>query len=360
MGKRLTFWIMIGLIAGLAVGWGLHAGIDDGTQASADRLTEIAGYFSILTTLFLRLIKMIIAPLVFSTLVVGIAHMGDTAALGRVGLKSIGWFVCASLLSLVLGLILVNVLQPGVGLALPLPPVTAATGVDRAAFDVAAFVAHIVPASMVDAMATNEILQIVVFSIFVGVAITAVGEKAAPLVKAVEAVVAVMLQITNYVMRFAPLAVFAAVASTLAERGPWRDRRPRLFHGILLSRPRHPVVVPDRHRLRAARPADAVPGPLHPRSPDPRLLDGLVRGGVSTHAGGARQVRGAAPDRELRAAARLFVQPGRIDDVHDLRLAVHRAGLRHASRAWRADHDAAGADGHQQGDRRGPRARRWW
>jgi Na+/H+-dicarboxylate symporter len=220
MGKRLTFWIMIGLIAGLAVGWGLHLAIDDGTQASADTLTAIAGYFSIATTLFLRLIKMIIAPLVFSTLVVGIAHMGDTAALGRVGLKSIGWFVCASLLSLFLGLVLVNVLQPGVGLDLPLPPVTAGSGVDRAAFDIAKFVAHIVPQSMIEAMATNEILQIVVFSVFVGVAITAVGEKAAPLVKAVEALVAVMLQITNYVMRFAPIAVFAAVASTLAERGP--------------------------------------------------------------------------------------------------------------------------------------------
>ena len=220
MGKRLTFWIMIGLIVGLAVGWGLHLAIDDGTATSAATLKEIAGYLSILTTLFLRLIKMIIAPLVFSTLVVGIAHMGDTAALGRVGLKSIGWFVCASLVSLVLGLILVNVLQPGVGLNLPLPPVTAASGVDKAGFDLATFVAHIVPASMIEAMATNEILQIVVFSVFVGVAITAVGEKAAPLVKAVEALVAVMLQITNYVMRFAPLAVFAAVASTLAERGP--------------------------------------------------------------------------------------------------------------------------------------------
>ena len=140
MGKRLTFWIMIGLVAGLAIGWGLHLAIDDGSQASADRLTEIASYFSILTTLFLRLIKMIIAPLVFSTLVVGIAHMGDTAALGRVGLKSIGWFVCASLLSLLLGLLLVNLLQPGVGLDLPLPPVTAArAGWNGPAFNLSRF-----------------------------------------------------------------------------------------------------------------------------------------------------------------------------------------------------------------------------
>jgi len=220
MAKRLTFWIMVGLVAGLAVGWAINAAIDDGTPATADRLTTIAGYFSIVTTLFLRLIKMIIAPLVFSTLVVGIAHMGDTATLGRVGLKSLLWFVCASLLSLTLGLLLVNLLQPGVGLDLPLPPVTESSGVARTAFNLKDFVSHIVPASMIEAMSTNEILQIVVFSVFVGVAITAVGEKAAPLVRATEGLVAVMLQITNYVMRVAPLAVFAAVASTLTERGP--------------------------------------------------------------------------------------------------------------------------------------------
>src|SRR6476661_8592943 len=100
MAKRLTFFIIIGLVLGLIVGWGLHLAIDDGTPASAAALTKIAGYFSILTTLFLRLIKMIIAPLVFSTLVVGIAHMGDTGALGRVGARALGWFVTASLISL--------------------------------------------------------------------------------------------------------------------------------------------------------------------------------------------------------------------------------------------------------------------
>lgn len=220
MRSRLTFWIVVALIAGLVVGWGLHVAIDDGSKASAERLTGIAGYFSILTQLFLRLIKMIIAPLVFSTLVVGIAHMGDTSALGRVGLRALVWFIGASLVSLLLGLVLVNLIRPGIGLALPLPPVAAAAGVDRVGFDAAKFVAHIVPQSMIAAMADNEILEIVVFSVFVGVAITAVGERAQPLVRATEALVAVMLQITNYVMRVAPIAVFAAVASTLAERGP--------------------------------------------------------------------------------------------------------------------------------------------
>ena len=220
MAKRLTYYILLGLALGIIVGWAINAGIGDGSDAADARLKEIAGYFAIVTSLFLRLIKMIIAPLVFSTLVVGIAHMGDTAALGRVGGRAVGWFLCASLVSLTLGLILVNLLQPGVGLGFPIPPTTAVSGVERGAFDLAKFVTHLVPASMVEAMATNEILQIVVFSLFVGVAITAVGEKAAPLVRGIEGLVAVMLQITNYVMRFAPFAVFAAVAGTLAERGP--------------------------------------------------------------------------------------------------------------------------------------------
>ncbi|WCM28901.1 dicarboxylate/amino acid:cation symporter [Sphingomonas sp. QA11] len=220
MAKRLTLYIVIGLVLGLVVGWGLHLAIDDNTPASAAALEKIAGYFSIITTLFLRLIKMIIAPLVFSTLVVGIAHMGDTGALGRVGLRSLAWFICASLLSLTLGLILVNILQPGVGLGLPIPPVNADAGIVKTGFNLKDFVTHVVPSSMIEAMSTNEIIQIVVFSVFVGVAITAVGDKAAPLVRALEGLVAVMLQITNYVMRFAPFAVFAAVASTLAERGP--------------------------------------------------------------------------------------------------------------------------------------------
>jgi Na+/H+-dicarboxylate symporter len=166
------------------------------------------------------LIKMIIAPLVLSTMVVGIAHMGDTAALGRVGFKAVGWFVCASLVSLTLGLILVTILRPGVGLGLPLPATTAASGVDRASFDFVTFVTHIFPESMVAAMANNLILQIVVFSLFLGVAITAVGEPARPLVRAMEALAKVVLQVTDYVMRFAPVAVFAAVSASIAEHGP--------------------------------------------------------------------------------------------------------------------------------------------
>jgi len=209
----------LGLVLGIVVGWGINASIGSDTPAQQDQLKTIAGYFAILTTVFLHLIKMIIAPLVFSTLVAGIAHMGDAAALGRVGAKAVGWFLCASLVSLSLGLLLVTIFQPGTGLGLPLPPADASVGVDRSAFEFANFVAHIFPESMIGAMASNDILQIVVFSLFVGVAILAVGEPARPLVRAVEALVKVMLQITDYVMRFAPFAVFGAVAATIAQRG---------------------------------------------------------------------------------------------------------------------------------------------
>ena len=220
MAKRLTRYILIALLLGIIAGWAINAAIDDGTPASAERLKSIADYLSIVTALFLRLIKMIIAPLVFSTLVAGIAHMGDVAALGRVGARSISWFILASLVSLTLGLVLVSVLQPGVGLNLPLPPATATSGVETAAFNLKDFISHLVPASIFEAMSTNEILPIVIFSIFFGVALTAVGEKGKPIVRGVEALVRVMLQVTDYIMRFAPFAVFTAVASALAERGP--------------------------------------------------------------------------------------------------------------------------------------------
>jgi Na+/H+-dicarboxylate symporter len=220
MAKRLTQFILLALVLGIAAGWAINHAIDDGTPASAERLKAIADYLSIVTALFLRLIKMIIAPLVFSTLVAGIAHMGDVAALGRVGLRAIGWFVLASLVSLTLGLILVTALHPVVGLNLPIPPATAASGVETAAFNLKDFVTHLVPQSIFEAMSTNEILPIVIFSIFFGVALTAVGDGGKPIVRGVEALVRVMLQVTDYVMRFAPLAVFTAVTSAIAERGP--------------------------------------------------------------------------------------------------------------------------------------------
>ena len=215
MAKRLTLFILLAMVAGIVVGLSLRAMIPE-----PESVKNVTGYISILTDLFLRLIKMIIAPLVFATLVTGIAHMGDTSALGRVGARAVGWFLGASLMSLSLGLLMVNLLQPGLGLGLPLPDAAASSGIAESDFSLKLFVTHVVPKSFFEAMANNEILQIVVFSVFTGVAITAVGEKAAPLVRGIEALVQVMLQITDYVMRFAPVAVFAAVSSALAEQGP--------------------------------------------------------------------------------------------------------------------------------------------
>src|SRR5437762_356645 len=232
MAKRLTQFILVALVLGIVAGWAINANGDVlrqffvwlgwvSPQTSTETfLKELADYLNIVTTVFLRLIRMIIAPLVFSTLVAGIAHMGDIAALGRVALRTIGWFILASLVSLALGLVLVNLLQPGVGLNLPIPPATAATGVEATGFNLKDFVSHLVPQSIVEAMSTNEILPIVIFSLFFGVALTAIGEAGRPIVRGVEALVKVMLQVTDYVMRLAPLAVFTAVTSAIAERGP--------------------------------------------------------------------------------------------------------------------------------------------
>ncbi len=220
VGKRLTWFILAGLLLGGVTGWALNTALYDGDGgAGTAQLAEIARYLTIPTQMFLHLIKMIIAPLVVSTLVVGIAHMGGTGAIGRVGLRAFLWFVCASLISLTLGLVMVNLFQPGVGLNLALPAADASSGVDRSSFDVVKFFVHLVPTSAIDAMATNDILQIVVFSLFFGVAMAAAGEKAAPILRGLEALVTVMLTITGYVMLFAPIAVFAAVASTLATKG---------------------------------------------------------------------------------------------------------------------------------------------
>jgi Na+/H+-dicarboxylate symporter len=196
---------------------GVLAGYLINTQLSPDDAKAAAGNLSIITDIFLRLIRMIIAPLVFSTLVVGIAHMEDSAAIGRVGIKTLGWFMLASLVSLTLGLIMVHLLQPGAGLALPPPEAT--SGVATTGFSLKEFVTHLVPSSIFDAMARNEILQIVVFSVFVGSAIAALDGKAALLLTACEQAAAVMLKITGYVMVMAPLVVFAALASTVATSG---------------------------------------------------------------------------------------------------------------------------------------------
>lgn len=216
MGKRLTWFILAGLVLGGVLGWWLHATYDDGGGAGTQWLADVAKHLDTPTQMFLHLIKMIIAPLVLSTLVVGIAHMGGGSAIGRVGLKAFFWFVCASLISLTLGLIFVNVLQPGSGLHLALPPNTPS---DIPPFDIDKFFLHIVPTSVFDAAATGDILQLVIFSLFFGVGLAAIGEKGKPLVRGLESLVSVMLTVTGYVMLFAPIAVFCAVAKALATKG---------------------------------------------------------------------------------------------------------------------------------------------
>ncbi len=214
MPKRFTYWILGGMILGAVIGYILHVTIPDPKTGAI-----VAGYFSIVTDLFLRLIKMIIAPLVFSMLVVGIAHMGDTESIGRIGLKAMAWFIIASIVSLTLGLVMVNLLRPGDNLGLPLPEAGASTNLKVSALTLKEFITHVVPRSIIEAMANNEILQIVVFSILAGIAVTAIGERGRQLIAIADEVAHMMLKITNYVMLVAPLAVFAAVAATVTTQG---------------------------------------------------------------------------------------------------------------------------------------------
>ena len=210
--KRLTLWILFALVAGVVSGYVIHHSASGWAHA-------FAGYISLLTDIFLRLIKMIIAPLVFSTLVVGIALMGDSSTIGRVGIKTFGWFIFMTVISLSLGLVMVNLLKPGVGLNLPLPDVMASSGVSKGSMSLKDFLHHAFPTSIFDAMARNEILQIVVFSLFFGVAAAALGKKGEALIADLDMVSHIMLRVTTYIMNFAPVAVFAAVAAVIAENG---------------------------------------------------------------------------------------------------------------------------------------------
>lgn len=210
-GNKLTWWILAGLVLGVVAGTTINFTV-------ADTAPWVSG-FGVVTTTFLRLIKMIIGPLVFATLAVGIAKMGDLGTVGRVGIKSLAWFMGASLVSLGLGLVLVNLLQPGMNLGIELPDVAARSDIAVTGLSFAEFVTRLVPTSIADAMARNEILQIVVFSVFFGVAASAVGEKGKVLVDALEGLSYVMLKVTMIVMWVAPFAVFAAVAAAIAKSG---------------------------------------------------------------------------------------------------------------------------------------------
>jgi len=220
MAKRLTRYILFALVLGVIVGWAINAAIDDGSPESAAQLKSIADYLSIVTALFLRLIKMIIAPLVFSTLVAGIAHMGDTASIGRIGVKTMAWFITASLVSLLLGMFFANLFHPGLDLGLPLPEKDLATNLKTGGLNLREFIAHVFPRSFFEAMATNEILQILVFSCFFGFAITTLkSEPAKTITSFIGEMVPVMLKVTDFVMWFAPAGVFGAVAAAITTQG---------------------------------------------------------------------------------------------------------------------------------------------
>jgi Na+/H+-dicarboxylate symporter len=211
--NRLTLWILIAMVIGIIVGYAMHTGM-----AEADR-KEVADNLKILTEIFLRLVKMIIAPLVFSTLVVGIAKLGDMRTVGRVGGRALLWFMSASLISLLLGMVLVNLLEPGVGLQLQASGDASDVIGKTGSFTLKDFIAHLFPKSIIEAMATNEVLQIVVFSIFFGVACASIGDYAQPVVKLLESVAHVILKMVGYVMNFAPLGVFGAIAAVIAIHG---------------------------------------------------------------------------------------------------------------------------------------------
>jgi hypothetical protein len=336
-------WILIAMVLGILIGYAIFVSFPDKKTAA-----QIAGYVSIVSDVFLRLIKMLIGPLVFSTLVVGIAHMGDAASVGRVFGKALAWFITASLVSLILGLFMANLLQPGVNLGLPLPDIGASANLATSKFTLKDFVSHLVPKSFAEAMANNEILQIVVFSMFFGVALSALGEKAKTLVAAIDELSHAMLKITGYVMKLAPLAVMAAMAATVAVNGleillkfasSWATSTWACSCcGACSSRP---ASCSSGRACSAAGPDQGgVPAVLR---------DGQLRGGLPEDPGRAGPLRRASQDLGLRDADGLLVQPRRLDDVLHVRRPVHRAGLRHRAAARHADHHAAHPDADLQG-----------
>jgi Na+/H+-dicarboxylate symporter len=258
--SRLTLYIVIALFVGIAAGFllnktyvheqnaelaAIQTGIlnvnqelttatDSTTKAAllvkkkdlGKRQTEVLAArdkkvepFSILADIFLRLIKMIVAPLVLTTLIVGVAKLGDISSVGRIGGKTLLWFIGASLMSLLLGMILVNVFQPGIAMNLPLPDAGADIGLSQGGMSLKNFLYHVFPTSVVEAMAKNEILQIVVFSLFFGVATAAIGEQGKIVIQFLDAVAHVILKVTGYVMNLAPIAVFGAMAAIIAKQG---------------------------------------------------------------------------------------------------------------------------------------------
>ncbi len=213
--SRLTLYIIVAMILGIIAGYYVN------TNYEVDTRKTFADNIKLLTTIFLRMVQMIIAPIVFSTLVVGIAKLGDMKTVGRVGGKAMLWFITASLVSLGLGLVLVNIFQPGVGANISNTDMTAVSDLleKSKGFSLPKFVEHVVPRSVIEAMATNEILQLVIFSVLFGIALTAVGKKGEPIINALDSIAHIVLKMVTYVMYVAPLGVFGAMAAAIAKNG---------------------------------------------------------------------------------------------------------------------------------------------
>jgi Na+/H+-dicarboxylate symporter len=210
--SNLTVQILIAMVFGALLGIYIHNNLTtEDAKSFSDKIKMLA-------TVFIRLVQMIISPLVFTTLVVGIAKLGDIKSVGRIGGKAMLWFFSASFISLLIGMFWVNMLQPGVGLNLGNVDLSTATEVTEKTqgFSAQNFVEHIIPKSIVEAMANNEILQIVIFSIFFGLAAASIGSTVKPVINALDKTSHIILKMVNYVMKFAPIGVFGAIAAVFA------------------------------------------------------------------------------------------------------------------------------------------------
>lgn len=232
MKLNITWKIFIGMTLGIIVGFFIHNHFDlgqfsikDATLLTPEQVKANEGvkdwssYLQLLSKIFLRLIQMILGPLVFSILTVGIAKLGDFKVVGRIGLKTLGYFYFATILSLITGMIAVNIMKPGKVMTLDLPSTGTDTGVEAKKMTLENFITHVFPKSIFEALSTNEVLQIVVFSLFFGIALAAIGEKGKSVTKALDAISEVMFKIVGYVMTFAPYAVFGSVAAVIASKG---------------------------------------------------------------------------------------------------------------------------------------------
>ncbi|MES2681070.1 MAG: dicarboxylate/amino acid:cation symporter [Bacteroidota bacterium] len=246
--NKLIGFIVIAMVLGLVVGYVINVSISgnkfEHSQEAVSKITDpkereqatlimekyeeranretkrkVASNFSVLSDIFLHLIKMIIAPLVLSVLVIGVAKVGDFKSVGRIGLKTLVYFTSATLIALALGLVIVNLFEPGKVMQLDLPATDVETGIKTGVQNPKNFIDHVIPESIIRSMASNDILPIVVFALFFGVAAASIGSKGLPIIKAFESLSDVMFKVTNFVMNFAPLGVFGAITAVVIQQG---------------------------------------------------------------------------------------------------------------------------------------------